>query len=81
MNIHVIANEKFTKMFIELISSKYNSEDNIVYVYNCEENVNYKNSKNIQYIDDLNQVKLNLLNGNGKLFIHAFYKKYISKVC
>lgn len=77
MNIHVIANEKFTKMFIEFISSKYNSEENIVYVYNCEGDVNYKNSINIQCIDDLNQVKLKLLNGNGKLFIHAFYDRKI----
>ena len=81
MNIHIIENEKFTPLFLEMLNNYFPKNSNIVYIHHSN---NYDFVKNkytfVKIIDSFNEVDLSLANQlQDKIFIHAFYDRDLIK--
>lgn len=81
MNIHIIENEKFTPLFLEMLNNYFPKNSNMVYIHHAN---NYDFVKNkypfVKIIDSFNEVDLSLAaQPLDKIFIHAFYDRDLLK--
>ena len=81
MNIHIIENEKFTPLFLEMLNNYFPKNSNKVYIHQAK---NYDFVKNrysfVTTIDSFDEVDLTLVSQPlDKIFIHAFYNQKLLK--
>ena len=77
MNIHLIANEKFTDRFTDFIDSRFVPGSNLVYVYDDGSGFKCEERACVKLINSFMDVDLSLIDNYGKLFIHGFYNRKV----
>ena len=77
MNIHLIANEKFTDRFTDFIDSRFVPGSNLVYVYDDGSGFKCEERACVKLINSFMDVDLSLIDNYGELFIHGFYYRKV----